>query len=233
MEHLNQNIYKLSELLTYLASVPESAGQRIPPLSELSHKLGISVASLREQLEVARLLGIVEIRPKSGIKKIQYSLKPAILASLTYGIECNSQIFAQVSDIRKHLESAYFIEAAQMLSTSDKEELASLVKMAQQKLRSIPSQLPNIEHKEFHLIIYRRLNNYLVVGILETYWDLYKRTGLDVYTDINYVDRVWQYHARIVEHIKQGNFNQGLAILLEHMDLISQRERQAPRLSFE
>ena len=56
---------------------------------------------------------------------------------------------------------------------------------------------------------------------------------MDVYTDINYVDRVWQYHGRIVELIKNGNYNQGMQILLEHMDLISQRERQAPRLSFE
>jgi len=120
-----------------------------------------------------------------------------------------------------------------MLSTSDKEELAALVKKAQQKLRSIPSQLPNVEHRQFHLTMYRRLNNHLVYEFLETYWDLYRLTGMDVYTDINYVDRVWQFHGRIVEQIKNSNFTQGMQILLEHMDLISQRERPAPRLSFE
>jgi DNA-binding FadR family transcriptional regulator len=225
--------FKLSELLKYLASLPESENFRIPPLSELSQTLGISVASLREQLEVARLLGIVDIKPKTGIKKTKYELKPALIASLTYGVEVNSRIFWQVADMRKHLEAAYFVEAAQMLSTSDKEELTALVKKAQQKLRSIPSQLPNNEHRDFHLIMYRRLNNHLVYNILETYWDLYRLTGMDVYTDINYVDRVWQFHGRIVEHIKSGNYTQGMQILLEHMDLISQRERQAPRLSFE
>lgn len=213
--------------------MPETGNQRIPPLSELSRNLGISVATLREQLEVARLLGIVEIKPKAGIKKLGYQLKPALIASLTYGLAVNSRLFWQVSDMRKHLEAAYFLEAAQMLSTSDKEELTSLVKKAQQKLRSIPGQLPNVEHREFHLVMYRRLNNQLVFNILETYWELYRLAGLDVYTDINYVDRVWQYHGRIVEHIKNGNYNQGMQILLEHMDLISQRERPAPRLSFE
>jgi DNA-binding FadR family transcriptional regulator len=227
------NHYKLSELLSYLATIPETENQRIPPLSELSRVLGISIASLREQLEVARLLGIVEIKPKAGIKKTKYELKPALLASLTYGVEVNNRIFWMVADMRKHLEAAYFLEAVQMLSTSDKEELLSLVKRAQQKLRSIPSQLPNAEHREFHLTMYRRLNNHLVYNILETYWDLYRLTGMDVYTDINYVDRVWQYHGRIVEQIRSGNYNQGMQILLEHMDLISQRERPAPRLSFE
>ena len=225
--------FRLSELLKYLASLPESENYRIPPLSELSQKLGISVASLREQLEVARLLGIVEIKPKAGIKKTKYELKPALIASLTYGVEVNSRIFWQVSDMRKHLETAYFIEAVQLLSTADKEVLAALVKKAQQKLRSIPSQLPNLEHREFHLVMYRRLNNHLVYDVLETYWDLYRLMGMDVYTDINYVDRVWQFHGRIVEQIKNGNYSQGMQILLEHMDLISQRERQAPRLSFE
>ncbi len=225
--------YKLPELLKYLASIPEGENQRIPPLSDLSQTLGISVATLREQLEAARLLGIVEIKPKAGIKKTAYGLKPALLASLTYGVEVNNRLFWQVADMRKHLEAAYFVEAAQNLSTSDKEELVVLVKRAQQKLRSIPSQLPNAEHRDFHLTMYRRLNNHLVFNVLETYWDLYRLTGMDVYTDINYVDRVWQFHGRIVEQIRSGNYTQGMQILLEHMDLISQRERPAPRLSFE
>jgi DNA-binding GntR family transcriptional regulator len=93
--------------------------------------------------------------------------------------------------------------------------------------------LPNIEHREFHLLIYRRLTNPLVLSLLESYWELYRMTGLEIYPELNYVDRVWQYHGRIVEQIRAGNFTQGLQILLEHMDLISQRERQAPRLSFE
>jgi DNA-binding FadR family transcriptional regulator len=179
------------------------------------------------------LLGIVEIKTKAGIKKVKYSLKPALSASLTYGVESNSQLFANISNLRKHIESAYFLEGTQLLSTNDKEELCGLVKKAQEKIRRIPGQLPNLEHREFHLLIYRKLGNQLVNDILEVYWDLYRATGLEIYPDINYIDRVWQYHHRIAEAIKLGNYNQGLQVLLEHMDLISQRERPAPRLSFE
>jgi len=225
--------YRLSELLRYLAELPEEENQRIPPLSDLSQILGISVATLREQLEVARMMGILEIKPKAGIKKNLYQLKPALTASLSYGVEVDSRLFWQLADMRKHLEAAYFVEAVQMLSVSDKEELAALVKKAQQKLRAIPGQLPNAEHRAFHLTMYRRLNNQMVYEFLETYWDIYKLTGMDVYRDIGYVDRVWQYHGRIVEQIKNGNYNQGMQILLEHMDLISTREKPAPRLSFE
>jgi len=225
--------YRLSELLKYLASIPEGGDQRIPPLSELSLQLGISVASLREQLEAARLLGIVDIKPKAGIHKTVYSLKPALSASLTYAVESNSSLFSHLSNLRKHLESAYFIEAVQLLSTSDIDSLVKLVKQAQEKIRSIPPQLPNAEHRELHLGIYKRLNNPFVLSIMEVYWDLYRYTGLEIYPEMNYIDRVWQYHQRIVEAIRQGNAPLGLQILIEHLDLISQRERTAPRLSFE
>ncbi len=225
--------YRLSELLKYLASIPEGGDQRIPPLSDLSKQLGISVATLREQLEVARLMGIVEIKPKAGIHKKGYSLKPALIASLTYGVETNPSLFAHLSNLRKHLESAYFLEAVQQLSTSDLDALTAIVKRAQIKIRSIPPQLPNLEHRELHLGIYKRLNNPFVFSILEVYWDLYRATGLEIYTEMTYIDRVWQYHQRIVDAIRLGNASVGLQILIEHMDLISQRERMAPRLSFE
>ena len=225
--------YKLSELLKYLALIPDGGDQRIPPLSELSKQLGISVATLREQLEVARLLGIVDIKPKAGIHKCEYFLKPALIASLSYGGRNKFSTISHLSNLRKHLEAAYFIEAVQLLSTGDIDHLASVTKKAQEKIRSIPPQLPNVEHRELHLGIYKRLNNPFVISILEVYWDLYRSTGLEIYTEMTYIDRVWQYHQRIVDAIRQGNTNLGLQILIEHMDLISQRERMAPRLSFE
>jgi len=225
--------YKLSELLRYLASIPEGGEQRVPPLSELSKELGVSVASLREQLEVARLLGIVEIKPKAGIHKCEYSLRPALTASLTYAVESNTTIFSHLSNLRKHLEAAYFIEAVQLLSTSDVESLIAIIRRAQEKIRSIPPQLPTTEHRELHMGMYKRLNNPFLMSILEVYWDLYRSTGLEIYTEVTYIDRVWQYHQRIVDAIRQGNAVLGQQILVEHMYLISQRERMAPRLSFE
>jgi DNA-binding FadR family transcriptional regulator len=234
MEHFpSARKYEMSEFLRHLAKISEDGEQRIPPLSQLSKDLGISVASLREQLEVARLLGIVEIKPKAGIHKSTYSLKPAVLASMTYAVETNSQWFKHLSNLRKHLEAAYFIEAVQLLSTSDIERLVLLNKRAQEKIRSIPTQLPSTEHRDFHLGIYQRLPNPFVLSILEVYWDLYRSTGLEIYPDLTYIDRVWQYHQRIVDAIRHGNLSQGLQIMVEHMDLLSQRERSAPRLSFE
>ena len=61
------NIDSLSEFVRYLAQHEEANGEQLPPLSGLSRELGVSIASLREQLEVARALGLVEVKPRYGI----------------------------------------------------------------------------------------------------------------------------------------------------------------------
>ena len=233
MNNQKHSKYELSEFLTYLASMSCVDGQRIPSLNELSQTLGISVSTLREQLEVARIFGLVEIKPKAGIRKLPYDFRPVVSASLTYAIESKSVAFEQFSDFRKHLESAYFVEAAQLLTTKDIDELSNLVLSAQKKISGIPGQNPVIEHREFHTRIYKHINNEFLSGIFECYWDLYRIEGLEIYSDLNYIEKVWQYHARILEQIKSGNFNQGLKYLLEHMEMINQREKVLPRLSFE
>ena len=57
-----------SEFLRYLVENGAEAGGRLPPIPTLAQELGISSGKLREQLEVARELGFVEVRPKTGIR---------------------------------------------------------------------------------------------------------------------------------------------------------------------
>lgn len=225
----------LSEFLKYLASIDagNGNGNRLPPLTELSQVLGISIASLREQLEVARVLGLVEVRPKTGIRRRPYSFVPTVRQSLAYAITISPEYFKSYSDLRNHIESAYWHQAVSLLTPEDHQFLHDLVIRAQQKLRGRPVQIPHYEHRELHLSIYRRLDNPFVTGILEAYWELYEAVGLDVYTDFSYLEKVWQYHARMVEAICVGDFAGGYQALTEHVDLLYQRSRPVSRQKFE
>ncbi len=64
---------------------------------------------------------------------------------------------------------------------------------------------------------------YFVMSILNTYWSLYEAVGMDLYTDLNYQNKVWDYHKEIVESIKENDFQKGLALLNEHMQLLYER----------
>jgi DNA-binding FadR family transcriptional regulator len=223
----------ISELLRYLAALPDDGIGRIPTLAELSQELGISTATLREQLEVARMMGIVEVRPKTGIRKLDFSFRPAAITSLSYAMSENPSSFNAFSDLRKHLEAAYFVEAAQLLTPADLDALEKIIARAFEKIHSGYLQVPYTEHHEFHLLIYRHIQNIFITGILEAYWEIYRSSGLELYPDVQYLNRIWQYHARILEMIRRKDFAQGLTVLLEHMDLIKTREKTIPQQSFE
>ena len=108
-----------------------------------------------------------------------------------------------------------------------------LVTRAKQKLHGNPVQIPHQEHRELHLSIYKHLENPFVLGLLEAYWDIYEAIGLSVYADINYLEQVWQYHQKMVEEIRTGNYANAYQILVDHMNLLDQRSKSLSRQKFE
>lgn len=211
----------ISEFLRYLAAHPE-AESSLPSLSELSKELGVGVPALREQLEVARALGLVEVKPRTGVRRKQYTFAPAVLKSLNYSIALNKDHFLAFADLRRHIETAYWHEAVKLLTSEDQELLCDLVARAWEKLRGSPIQVPHAEHRELHLTIYSRLNNPFVTGLLQAYWEAYEAVGLNFFTDYNYLTEVWQYHQKMVDAICENEIEAGYRALSDHSDLIYQ-----------
>lgn len=211
----------LSEFLQYLAS-HEQTEQSLPALTTLSQELGVSVASLREQLEVARALGLVEVKPRTGIRRQPYNFFPAVRQSLRYALALDKNNFIAFADLRRHIETAYWHEAVRLLTPEDHAALKSLAARAWEKLRGTPIEIPHTEHRELHLTIYRRLDNPFVIGLLQAYWDAYETVGLNFFTDYDYLTEVWTYHQKMVDSICSGKFDAGYKALTEHSDLINQ-----------
>ena len=214
----------ISEFMRYLAA-HEEAEDGLPTLNELSQELGVGVASLREQLEVARALGLVEIKPgRGGTRRRAFSFTPAIRQSLGYALALDEQHFRKYADLRNHVESAYWKEAVQTLTDEDKQELKNIIARAWEKLRGTPVQVPHEEHRTMHLLIYRRLENPFVTGILEAYWEAYEAVRLNVFAGgYDYLQEVWRYHQTMVESICNGEYQAGYEALVAHTDLLYHR----------
>jgi DNA-binding FadR family transcriptional regulator len=224
---------RLSQLMAYLAQQTSQGNNSLPSLSELRDELGISVSTLREELQVARAMGLVEVRPRTGIKCLPYSFSPTVSKSLAYAVCVDKNLFREFSDLRNHTEASYWYQAVSSLTPEDIDELRQIISSAQKKLNSETIQLPHEEHRKLHLTIYRRLNNTFVQGILEAYWDIYEGVGLNVYEDRKYLERVWNYHQQMVDSIASANFLSGYQALIAHMDLLFQREQNSQKLPFE
>jgi DNA-binding FadR family transcriptional regulator len=214
-----------SDFLEYLVENYQSETDcpQLPSLSELSKQLGVSISTLREQVEAARTLGLVEARPRTGTRRLPYSFLPAVRQSLSFAMAINPETFQQFADLRRKIETGYWYEAVGRLTLEDQVRLRSLVTRAWEKLRGSPVQIPHAEHREMHLTIYRRLDNPFVLGILEAYWDAYEAIGLSLYADYYYLEEVWGYHQRMVDAICSGDLEAGYNALLVHADLIRYR----------
>ncbi|MFH1183493.1 MAG: FCD domain-containing protein [Chloroflexota bacterium] len=214
---------EISEFMRYLAAHPE-ADAALPALAGLSRELGISLAALREQLEVARALGLVDVKPRTGTRRRPFSFAPAVRQSLGYALALNNGHFDQFADLRNHLEEAFWEEATRRLTAEDKAALQALVARAHEKLNAASVQVPHEEHRSLHLLIFRRLDNPFVTGLLEAYWDMYEAVGLNLYSgDMAYLKEVWDYHRRMVECICSGDYAGGREALVAHVDLLAQR----------
>lgn len=225
-----------SEFLDYLAahscSTPDPEldgknGGRLPSLNAMSKELGVSVALLREQLEVAKAIGLVDVRPRTGIRRLDYSFLPAVRLSLSFAIATNWSNFAAYADLRHHIEMAYWHEAVPKLTPEDHARLQDLLVNALKKLHDDPIQIPHEEHRLLHLTIYSRLGNPFVTGLLEAYWEAYEAVGLNLYADYRYLEQVWQYHQQMVEAICLHDLERGYQALVQHKDLLFHQPKMA------
>ncbi|OQX65433.1 MAG: hypothetical protein B5M51_00745 [Anaerolinea sp. 4484_236] len=219
----NASSNTISGFLRYLASHEQAETEGLPALDKLSAELQINRSTLREQLKVARALGLVAVKPRIGTRRLPYTFTPAVRQSLGYAIALDKNYFEVYSDLRNHIESAYFHEAVQKLSDADIQELKTLIDQAWKKLRGHPVEIPHSEHRELHMLIHKRLDNIFVTGLLEAYWEAYEAVGLNVFTDYEYLTKVWQYHTDMVNAIDNNDYDLGYKMLMEHTDLIYHR----------
>ena len=212
-----------SEFLQYLATYENGHEDpdRLPSLGELSAKIGISVPKLREQMEAARHLGLVEARPRTGIRRKPYTF--SVTPSLLYAVALNPDYFCAFSELRNQLEAVFWEEAIKALTSKDHAQLQNCVALAWEKLNGTPIRIPHAEHRTLHLTIFSRIENPFVRGLLEAYWEAYEAVELDSYADYAYLREVWGYHQRIVEAIVHGDIEASRQAFIEHTSLLRHR----------
>lgn len=215
-----------SDFIAYIVEHQVQPNEKLPSLQNISKEIGISVGKLREQLEVARTLGIVSVRPRRGTIRLPYDFAPAVQASLSFGLQTEAATFNQFSQLRQALETQFWGEAVQLLTDEDKTALKEIINKAWSRLNGTPSHAPNKEHHQFHLKIFSRLDNPFVQGLLKTYWTAYADSQITRLMGYDYWVQVWEYHGRITDALVADQFAKGRDLLIEHFSLLPENPAQ-------
>lgn len=209
-----------SDFLRYLIEHHVEPGCKLPPLSEIGAQLGVGVGKLREELAVARGLGVVSVRPRLGMQRARFNFAEAVLPATLFGLATGEATFAQLSKLRQTIEAGFWDEAVVRLTAEDRQLLRDLVGRAWAKLRGEPIHIPNAEHRQLHMTIFGRLDNPFVHGLLLAYWDAYEASELTRFMRYQYWTDVWTYHEQIVDALCADDFERGRRLLNEHFALL-------------
>lgn len=216
-----------SEFLSYIVSHERNGSGRLPPLSQISQETALGIGKLREQMAVARVLGLVEAAPRRGIQTLQYDFRPAARASLEAGMALDENCFLSFADLRISLEAFYWDRAVTALNADDLERLSQICNRAEDMLSSNPPEIPREEHRLFHLEIFCRLGNPFVRALLQTYWDVYQSVAPKYYEDMHHLQEIWSHHRNIVNSLLVGNVEAGRQENIRHMHLLEERRNRA------
>ncbi len=222
---------KEASFIEYLLARSRMGDKKLPSIANIAQDLGISTPNIREQIAIARALGLISVQPRTGIRVLPYKFSPSVRKSLYYAVRISRDYFEQFSELRNQIEKAYFMEASSKLLRKDIDALKSIVDKAKKKLDSMPVQIPHDEHKAFHLLIYKRVENIFLNGLLESYWDMYESVGLNTYADLSYLRNVWTYHQEIAQAIAENRLKDAYQFLEDHIELLKDRENQVRSFS--
>ena len=123
-----------SDFLNFIIRQGYQPGDRLPSIQELTADthLDMSANKVREQLEVARQMGWVEVRSKRGTRIKDYAFTPAVRLSALYAMACGER-FEDFASLRNHVESAYWQEACALLTDEDLAVMQQLHRQRQSK----------------------------------------------------------------------------------------------------
>ncbi|MGB1250211.1 MAG: FadR/GntR family transcriptional regulator [Candidatus Promineifilaceae bacterium] len=207
-----------SNFLRYLVDSDIQTGALLPPLSDISSTLDVSVGKLREEVSAARAMGVVSTKPRTGTRRQAFDFRRAVLPSIYYGLATEEATFAQLSQLRRGIESSLWEVAVSQLEETDLQACRNWITKAQTKLSN--GRIPYEEHRAFHLAIFGRIQNPFAIGMLTAYWDVYDTSEFTRYQSMSYWVDVWHHHERIIAAIASGDIPGSHQLLIDHFNLL-------------
>ena len=186
-------------LRSYIAENHLEAGAPLPAEGDLAQQLGVSRNSVRESIKALESVGVLEVRRGSGVFVKAFSFEP-LLDNLTYGLGGVLTQIENVIAVRRALELGLIDRTLEQIGPDDIRELrATLEEMHSRAERG--EAFPDAD-RQFHLLLFRCLDNPVVTGLIEVFWLAFYRASN--FTDLANPDpmQTWRDHLTIVDAIE-------------------------------
>jgi DNA-binding FadR family transcriptional regulator len=188
-------------------------GHKLPSESELSNDLGVSRTAIREGLKSLEAVGVINAHQGKGRFVGKFD-SGAIADNLAISLTIDRPCLQDILEIRKALETGFLPQAASLLEEADFVALDRLVGRMNLKVKESSTFLE--EDMEFHRILFSKLNNRVLLNILEIFWNLFRQVEEGSgHTPEQLVEAVNQ-HKVIVAELRKGKVSRAKNLLEVH-----------------
>jgi DNA-binding FadR family transcriptional regulator len=201
-------------------------GDKLPSESELSSELGVSRTAIREGLRSLEAVGVITTHQGKGRFVSQFD-STTIADSLAISLSFDQPSLREILEIRKTLETGFLSRAAPLLTQDDLDALDHLVHRMRVRLKKPTTFLQ--EDMEFHRVLFRKLNNRILLNILEVFWKLFGRIEEGSKHTADQLTEAVNQHETIVNALRKGDVPRAERLLQAHFRDAEQRIAEAKK----
>jgi GntR family transcriptional repressor for pyruvate dehydrogenase complex len=148
-------------------------GDRLSSERDLSEKLSVSRASIREALSALEAMGVISIRPGEGsfVQQISYE---GMLEPLSFLLQVDLADVMQLLEVRKILEVEIAALAATRATPEDVEDIRCALKRMVDEVNARESG--DLADADFHFAVVKAAHNPILLKLINTISDLMANT---------------------------------------------------------
>lgn len=198
-------------------------GDKLLSERELSEKLDVSRASVREAFSALEMIGIIDIRPGEGsfVKQMSYE---GMLEPLSFMVQVEIDDIMKLLEVRKILEVETAALAALRAKAEDIDELSDALHNMKEQM--VAGEVGDIGDAAFHFAIARATGNPILVRVMNTISDLmtntFKTSRQKLFLMENMPELIKASHQLIFEAIVERNPHQARIAMRNHLVLVEE-----------
>ena len=205
------------EIIALIASGAYGRGRRLPAERELCRLMDVSRGTLRKALANLAELGVVSIKPNSGIyvESISGAKLPREILPPDFG----AVDLADVIEARKAIELPAVERACGCITRKQRHELAELVDRMAAAVDDL-SEFLKLD-MQFHQALVRASGNMVLSTAFEAIYEYHRFSSVFTSRHEGEEELALDYHRRLLAALERGDARNCRAILREHLDYMT------------
>lgn len=201
-----------NQIRNYMIEHQLQPGDLLPTETQLCQWMGVSRNLLREALKSMEVIGMIRSCPGRGTEVCEFSLDFVLNHVMFCANQSNTKAIIELLEIRKRIELGFATQAYQALQPEDIIKIRAIMDGIKEKGKN--KILFHHLDREFHMAIFKPLNNSTLNTLLGSIWSVDEHFRVD--KKKLFLEETVVKHENIVLALEHRNFEAFQAAMLAH-----------------